>query len=594
MNLSIFLKEVDQLSAELSQEDLAWFVHEVARTLPEEKRNYFWKTLTSVAGLSESGGLKPSGASMDKEEQELTGAIEEIKKKLSEINVGARCLDSKYNEEWDDWYNSDVPEVLFMDPQKIIPDINRAMALIHECVDKEVYREGRELAEILSLLEVSAAGDYDDCNGSPLRLDELSDNELLLDDFTHFAKECLYLTYMGNMPADRADELFCMIKNFKCFDISLEDIMQAGNTELSQFDEFVTLWIAYLGVQKDRYAEKLLKEAQLMLTDEQTMLDNAIKFVDVHPSLYEQLLQMKMASGEDGKMFGIGKEALEKISSAYKVRSGIALLTAEYAGHLNNYDGAEQCWVEAFRSDSTPMNYLRVRMQTRDWSQYQDKVKSIYESIYIETKEIRPNRNYAEETLAVNRLHEKDYCVLLFFDKQFDKMLAVGMSARDAVGWSSTFMKEGMALLLLLLYQGGELPGGLKAMLVWAVSVCRFATAEYCRGTAKVPPGNVNDNNDMFWQLFKQWKESVEIAEGESSKWLDRIAQWIARRVAGIMERSRRNYYGECASYIAAFGEVQESRGAAFAKLRIMEQYRSEYSRRSAFHQELRTYGMKK
>lgn len=58
------------------------------------------------------------------------------------------------------------------------------------------------------------------------------------------------------------------------------------------------------------------------------------------------------------------------------------------------------------------------------------------------------------------------------------------------------------------------------------------------------------------------------------------------------MEHNRRNYYGECAAFVAALGEVEESRGEPGAKKRIMEEYRSAYSRRTAFHQELRAFGM--
>ena len=49
-----------------------------------------------------------------------------------------------------------------------------------------------------------------------------------------------------------------------------------------------------------------------------------------------------------------------------------------------------------------------------------------------------------------------------------------------------------------------------------------------------------------------------------------------------------------CAAFIAAFGEVQESLGNPNAKAQIMNQYQSEYSRRTAFHRELKAYGMKK
>lgn len=59
-------------------------------------------------------------------------------------------------------------------------------------------------------------------------------------------------------------------------------------------------------------------------------------------------------------------------------------------------------------------------------------------------------------------------------------------------------------------------------------------------------------------------------------------------------ELHRRNYYGESASYLAASGEVLESRGRQGVKQRILLEYKKLYSRRRAFHVELRKYGMMK
>lgn len=584
MNLPKFLKEVDNLSAGASHDKLEEFIHEVARTLPEEKRNNFVNTLRAIGNVSEKE--KSQDIVKNSDYAELAKEIETIKEKLVEINEGVYCLDSEYNEEWDDWYNSDVDEVLFRDPQKILPYINKAMELIHSCVDREAYKEGCELAELLSVLEVSAIGDYDDYDGSPLYIHDLSESGLLTYDFTHFVKESLYLTYMGNTLHDKAYELFCMMENLECYEIGLEDILQSGNVELPQFNDFLTLWISYLGGKKGREAEKFLKEAQLMLEDEDILLENARRYVDVHPVLYEQLLRMNLESGEDDKMFQIGKEALDKISSSYTIRGDIALLTAEYAYKLKDYNAAERCWLEVFRSNSTVINYLRVRFQSRDWSQYAVDLKQIYEQVYKETSQ---KDNYDANAQRKNRLCKNEYCVMLFFDEQFDRLLTIGMAEKNALGWSATFMKEGLALILLLLYKGMELPRGLMAMLGRAASACGFKTAEYCRGT-----GNCIERNDgeMYWNLFSQWKDNVLISESETKIWLDRIDKWISLRVTGIMESNHRNYYGECASYIAAFGEVQESLGIPLAKSHIMEKYRSEYSRRRAFHQELRVFGM--
>ena len=72
---------------------------------------------------------------------------------------------------------------------------------------------------------------------------------------------------------------------------------------------------------------------------------------------------------------------------------------------------------------------------------------------------------------------------------------------------------------------------------------------------------------------------------------IKRIAGLIEKRTEGIMSANRRNYYGECAAYIAALGEVQESLGETGAKQRLMASYKDKYSRKSAFRQDLRNYG---
>ena len=587
MNLRLFLNKTDEITAELSLENLKDFIHEIARTLPEGKRDYFIETLKEFQNSSKKKKIQKSKD--EKEHINLLKNIKEVKKKLTEINDGGRVLDSTYNEEWDDWYNSDADEVLFMDEQGIIKDIESAINLIHSCIDTEIYKEGSELAELLSVLEISVEGDYSDFGNSTLCLYELWEHHLISYDFQKFVKECLYLTYMGNTLNDRADELFCMMGNFECYSIKLEEILQLGTTELPDINEFLIQWISYLGAEKGIHVDELLKQAQSMLGDKDVILENARKYVVEHPALYEQILCMGADFGNDEKMFAIGMEALEKIPVSYVIRSNIALLSAEYAIKQKNYHEAEKCWLEAFRSDTSVVNYLRLRCKANDWNVWEAEVKSIYEQVYNITKMKNQSYGYAKTTNRENTLYDKQYCVLLFLDEQFDRVMKIGMNERSALGWSSTFMKEGLALFLLLLWEGTKLPLGLTAMLERAISACSFKLEDYVKGTQETDSEN---NQEVFWELFCQWKKTVRISEDEKQKWFNQIDAWIACRVKGIMENNHRGYYWECAAFIAAFGEVQESLGIINAKNNIMQQYKSMYSRRTAFHRELRAYGM--
>ena len=85
----------------------------------------------------------------------------------------------------------------------------------------------------------------------------------------------------------------------------------------------------------------------------------------------------------------------------------------------------------------------------------------------------------------------------------------------------------------------------------------------------------------------------ISITEEEKLEYLKWAGRLVARRVEGIMDGNHRNYYGECAAYVAALGEVKESRGEVNGKQKALLEYKGLYSRRSAFHRELRAMGMK-
>ena len=262
VNLVQFLKKVDDSVSGMTKEQLQSYVHELARTLPENKRQYFLDTMNMVQG---EGGFFALQA--DKHYDDLYSEMKAIKDVLANINDGDRCLDSEYNVEWDEWYNSDAEEVLFSDPERLLQDIEKGIELLHKCIDMEAYKEGGELAELLSVLEVSVIGDYNEYDGTPLGIQELYDHNLLGGTFEKVVGESLYLAYMGNELSVRAEELYCMMGNYNYFDVTLEDIMQDGKKELPEFKEFLLLWIDYLGSQAGRGAKALLQEAQAMLED---------------------------------------------------------------------------------------------------------------------------------------------------------------------------------------------------------------------------------------------------------------------------------------------------------------------------------------
>ena len=77
------------------------FIHEIARTYPEESREAFLCKLgvfTDAATDEYASVQKPdSGLTQDH--------LHDILEKMDEIDTGQRILEEEYNDEYDDWYN---------------------------------------------------------------------------------------------------------------------------------------------------------------------------------------------------------------------------------------------------------------------------------------------------------------------------------------------------------------------------------------------------------------------------------------------------------------------------------------------------------
>ena len=153
MNLPQYLNLIDSRTSNMKRDELAASIHQIARVLPEERRDW----LLSVIGNGSEEIVEIESAASD-----------DLYEKLRQIVSGEIRLDSDFNEEWDDWYNSDVPEFLFEDNDRLLPVIQSACLELHRLVDCAAYEDASRLGKLLLELEVQVDGEYSDYdNGTP-------------------------------------------------------------------------------------------------------------------------------------------------------------------------------------------------------------------------------------------------------------------------------------------------------------------------------------------------------------------------------------------------------------------------------------------
>lgn len=219
---------------------------------------------------------------------------------------------------------------------------------------------------------------------------------------------------------------------------------------------------------------------------------------------------------------------------------------------------------------------------------YIEEMKNIYHNLCSDPPKEERFLISCEE-LKTNRPSPNTLFMLSFLGGEFSYVKEHAMNVKAALGWSSTFMKCGLSAFLLMLYEGDAPLTACREMCQIIVSSVNFDKEEY---EAYAGRTSELDTPGLFWQCFAVWKKAHILNEKEKSHYIAWIDNTIRERVEGIMGANRRNYYGECASYIAAFGEVLESQGNTGATQRIFREYKQLYPRRSAFHQALRSYGM--
>ncbi len=583
MNLTNFLKQTDTLTVQYSKEQLAIFIHDIGRTFPEHRREEFLETLKSVGNKGEKASNKKEAEDIHFDEM-----YRRIKENLKTIDSQEISITGILNEEYDDWYNDSVEEFYYRDDSGISDMLDEACDFVHICMDREKYKEGFEVGNQMLAMEILCESEY---GGEEFSLEDMEYHEFLNCDMKRFILDTAYCAYHAAPPAKRPETLYGVFANSKKDEITLEAIMQHGDEELPALEDFLPRWITYLGDKTGHDADRLILEAVSLLNDVSLEERYAEKYAAFHPGLYLNLLENgKYVTASD--MVSIGIKAMETIPKKFIMRSKAALKTAEYViaadGKLSLL---EKCCFVAYESDTSALNYLRVLLNGRENDKRREDLGKILMKLSLKKSDdsfAYYEKSYSHSERAENRPDGNMVLLLRFLDGQFADVLDEGLNKSGALGWTGTFMKQGIALYLLYLYEGQWSGKGIAVMAGMAKSAMKFSPEEYRKGVCGFED---TDESDLFCQVFLKWKSMVPMESDIRDRALKSITSLLEKRTEGIMDANRRNYYGECAAYIAALGEVLESTGEMGAKQRLMTSYKDKYPRRSTFREEMRNYG---
>ena len=576
MLMTDFLHKVDQLAVSMNKEQLVGFIHNEARILNENDRKDFLTRLSEFADSAK----KPKD-----NESEQAFDLSSLYKKLDLIKIGEAVLTSECNEEYDDWYNDEEEPYIYHDTEHIADTVLSACQMIHALTDWEKYDDAVQLAEKLLELSIEVESEYED--EETFYLGDLFDHELISADYEKIVLDMLYAAYMALPLPKRAETIYCFIESSECRGINLEKLMQHSDRELPHIPEFLDCWTEFLCNQSGSLTERLLRESVAMTEDNEKLVHYAEKYGAVHPCIYDVILE-KNPFADTKEAVQVGMRALEIIPAHYTIRSNIALMTAKYALTSNDTEKAEHCWLEAFRSYPTETNLLRLMTMYGNFSEIEQEVRAMISAHGTNKQKSAYVPEKANELSSYNLSNEDTYRLLFLLGDYMD-IFTKAMKPQKTLGWSYTFLKCGIPLFFLLMYNNTRLNGAMLKMCTTASEYMSFRAEDYCRGTQQ------SENNDtlLFWDLFRQTRCSEKLPDEEQQKIMERLTALTELRTNLIVSEQKRGYYNECASYIAALGEVLESHGQNGSKQALLSAYKSKYPRHSAFIRELKNYGLK-
>lgn len=139
--------------------------------------------------------------------------------------------------------------------------------------------------------------------------------------------------------------------------------MQMGDDEVSDFNDFILLWVDYLNgtqIRNKRIADDMLDKAITLISDPQTMLATARRYGDVHPELYVKYIETQSYTLDQEHLISVCQEAMDAIPVNCIVRSKVFLWYSRFESKRSDVIKKKYGFIEAYRSETSEDNLLRI------------------------------------------------------------------------------------------------------------------------------------------------------------------------------------------------------------------------------------------
>ena len=572
MDLKLFYEKAAELIGKMQEAEMMVSLHNLARKTAEPDRKQFLQLLED--SLDQVLGAKADFKRLIPEDR-VKQKMKQIKADFSLLADGELYLTAKGYEDYSKGWPSDwVYE--YSDDEGVAIIIEEAFLFAHDLLYDCRYDAAIIVYDLILETQIAVQEEEDLGDGFFfLSVAELVFEELLKLDMEQLGLAAIYATYQTQQPEQRAAAIYDYFSYPFLARLKLEDMLAVGREELEDQAEFFQAWISYLKQQSGDLASRLLHEACFFHEGTSGLVKAARNSYQDHPSLFLLALSAYEEQKDYSTMVDLGQEALASLDPDLKIRATIALKTSQAASFLNKQELQHKCWYEAFYSDSTVYNYLRLFSDPAATVLYLELAKSRIGQLDKTSQSFSlPESELAKNTLSL--FSQKQLC---FFTGDFVKVKDSFMAKKKALGWTGDFIEHGVDLFLLLLMDYEQLTQASQALAERVSSQLGVIEDQADKGKAAV-----------FWSWFKHWKAAHPLADEERKFYLIWLENLIEQRIKAIVSGKFTRKYASVALLAASLGDIQASWGLPDARFQTINKYQTRYPRHSAFRRELRAY----
>lgn len=524
-----YMKKVENILKEMSDEEKEHWIYEFARTIDKEMRESFLEY------------LKTSNKQINFNESEFFEFIDDIKNENLYLEIK---YEDYYNEIYHDWDE----ETIYVDSDSLADKIKMYIEIADSYLYAKDYKKAFMIFDTFSSLEIYVSDD-EYCGDDYFKITELARKDILNINIEDYLRSYIYCAVQ--LSKDFHD-IFMIFENYHS-SLLLTDILSFGPEEIKDVDDFMSRWINYLVDIVSDNSSMLLIDASIYVGGIDKLLQVARQSYKNHPLLYKEVCHRYLFDNKQEEALHIAYEALSRIEINRIIRAEIADMLLEY------YPNDQYLSKAAFISQPTAYHFFKACYTGVDMINLKDEFMKVDYSIKEDTT----------KKLKFAFLENKDILLYEFLMGEDKKIIDICINDSQKLGWSYSLKGKIIPILLMLFKPDHPTYKADMNILYDIQKKIDFKSKDKL----------------SFKAYFNDWKKKYKLSHKDI--YIEWLKKEVYERAELIVGGSYRKSYHKSADHIVVLGEILLDNGEINDLNSFINEYRKKYSRKRAFQSEI-------